>query len=361
MSDPRHNPLNRQESKSSLEQTLRMLNPPQQAPITIYPGPSSSNANLSKADLEIAQRLESLRKRHNENIPTEEEMASRLAQIKGLPSDHYNRQQTAAYQRPDTRTNIERSDDLLAQVMSEVAIDASVPKSEDEIEARLARLRGDEHSRGGASAVGHLEGAVALPPPTAANSIPRSYAAPSQSRMDNSIGDDLDDMTLDEVEAVMAAASQEATNSAQHSLGQLEADRELAAAVAVAAASNRDKKKKHHRKHRKSGDKHDTDSDDSIDLNIEGGKSLDAVKEQEEVQRIIDMYTKRAQKKKERKKKQKEAAAAAAVAAGGAGGGAVGGAVGGVVDSDSDLEMSSLSDLSSESEKFSDSSDPISN
>lgn len=361
MSDPRHNPLNRQESKSSLEQTLRMLNPPQQAPITIYPGPSSSNANLSKADLEIAQRLESLRKRHNENIPTEEEMASRLAQMKGLPSDHYNRQQTAAYQRPDTRTNIERSDDLLTQVMAEVALDASVPKPEDEIEARLARLRGDEHTRGGVSAAGPLEGAVALPPPTAANSIPRSYAAPSQSRMDNSIGDDLDDLTLDEVEAVMAAASREATNSAQHSLGQLEADRELAAAVAV-AASNRDKKKKH-RKHRKSGDKHDTDSDDSIDLNIEGGKSLDAVKEQEEVQRIIDMYTKRAQKKKERKKKQKEAAAAAVAAggAGAAGGGAVGGAVGGVVDSDSDLEMSSLSDLSSDSEKFSDSSDPISN
>lgn len=358
MSDPRRNPLNRQESKSSLEQTLQMLNPPQQAPITIYPGPSSSNANLSKADLEIAQRLESLRKRHNENIPTEEEMASRLAQIKGLPADHYNRQQTAAYQRPDTRTNVERSDDLLTQVMAEVALDASVPKPEDEIEARLARLRGEEHARGGASAVGgSLEGAVSLPPPTASNSIPRSYAAPSQSRMDNSIGDDLDDLTLDEVEAVMAAASREATNSAQHALGSLEADQELAAAVAV-AASNRDKKKKH-RKHRKSGDKHDTDSDDSIDLNIEGGKSLDAVKEQEEVQRIIDMYTKRAQKKKERKKKQKEAAAAAA--AGGAAGGAVGGAVGGVVDSDSDLEMSSLSDLSSDSEKFSDSSDPISN
>jgi len=346
MSDPLRNPLDRQQSSSSLEQTLRMLNPPQEAPITIYPGPSSSNANLSKADLEIAQRLESLRKRHNENIPTEEEMASRLAQIKGLPSDHYNQPQ-AAYQRPDIRTNVERTDDLLTQVMSEVAIDASVPKPEDELEARLARLRGDEHHRGGSSTA-QLEGAVGLPPPTAANCIPRSYAAPSQSRMDNSIGDDLDDLTLDEVEAVMAAASHEATASAQQSLGQLNADRELSAAVAI-AASNRDKKKKH-RKH-KSGDKHDTDSDDSIDLKIEGGKSLDAVKEQEEVQRIIDMYTKRAQKKKERKKKQKEAAAAAAAADG---------AVGGVVESDSDLEMSSLSDLSSESEKFSDSSDPIS-
>lgn len=348
MSDPLRNPLDRQQSSSSLEQTLRMLNPPQEAPITIYPGPSSSNANLSKADLEIAQRLESLRKRSNENIPTEEEMASRLAQIKGLPADHYNRPQ-AAYQRPDTRTNVERSDDLLTQVMSEVAIDAAVPKPEDELEARLARLRGDEHHRGGSSAA-PLGGAVARPPPTAANCIPRSYAAPSQSRMDNSIGDDLDDLTLDEVEAVMAAASQEATASAQQSMGHLEADRELAAAVAI-AASNRDKKKKHRKHHKSGGDKHDTDSDDSIDLKIEGGKSLDAVKEQEEVQRIIDMYTKRAQKKKERKKKQKEAAAAAAAADG---------AVGGVVESDSDLEMSSLSDLSSESEKFSDSSDHIS-
>ncbi|CAL4082342.1 unnamed protein product, partial [Meganyctiphanes norvegica] len=205
MSDPIRNPLDRQPSSSSLEQSLRMLNPPQEAPITIYPGPSSSNANLSKADLEIAQRLETLRKRHNENIPTEEEMASRLAQIKGLPSDHYIRTQPA-YQRPDTRSNIEKSDDLLTQVMAEVAIDAAAPKPEDELEARLARLRGDEHHRGGASAV-PLEGAIALPPPTIANSIPRSYAAPSQSRMDNSIGDDLDDLTLDELHEIFGGVS----------------------------------------------------------------------------------------------------------------------------------------------------------
>lgn len=71
-----------------------------------------------QADLEIAQRLENLRRSDTENLPTEEEMASRLAQLKGLPSDHYSRTSaaSAAYQRPDQRTDVEKTQDLLSQV-----------------------------------------------------------------------------------------------------------------------------------------------------------------------------------------------------------------------------------------------------
>ncbi|KAG7176438.1 Abscission/NoCut checkpoint regulator-like [Homarus americanus] len=305
MSDQDRNPLKKQLSKSSLEKSLQMISPPQQAPVTIYPGPSAGMANLSKADLEIAQRLQNLRKSQSDNVPTEEEMASRLAHLKGLPADHYAKTSTVAYQPPDARTQGQRTDDLLSQVMEEVSLDSRVPNQDDELEARLARLRGEE------SRPSQPQGAMALPS--------AAYLANSQ------------------------AAEKEAQASAEKSVGELQADPELAGAVAQAT---RKKEKKGRQKKSKgtsggsSDEERHSKSFDS-DLEIEGGKAIDAVTEQEEVQRIIDMYTKRAQLKKEKKKKKKEAAAAA-----------MGGAVGGD-DSDSDIEVSSVSDLSSDSEKFS--------
>lgn len=70
-----------------------------------------------QADLEIAQRLEHLRQSQNEELPTEEEMASRLANLKGLPTNHYTSSSMAgAYSCPDTRTQGQQADDLLTQV-----------------------------------------------------------------------------------------------------------------------------------------------------------------------------------------------------------------------------------------------------
>lgn len=51
MGDTDRNPLRKQLSKSSLEQSIQMIATPQQAPITIYPGPSAGIANLSKVRL----------------------------------------------------------------------------------------------------------------------------------------------------------------------------------------------------------------------------------------------------------------------------------------------------------------------
>lgn len=73
--------------------------------------------NILQADLEIAQRLESLRKSQTDRLPTEEEMASRLAHLKGLPADHYTKASAVAtYQHPDIRTQSQKTDDLLSQV-----------------------------------------------------------------------------------------------------------------------------------------------------------------------------------------------------------------------------------------------------
>lgn len=72
-------------------------------------------SSLSQADLEIAQRLESLRKSQAEELPTEEEMASRLASLKGLPPDHYIKP-AIQHQRPDIRTDGQKAYDLVTQV-----------------------------------------------------------------------------------------------------------------------------------------------------------------------------------------------------------------------------------------------------
>lgn len=333
MSDQDQNSLKKQLSKTSLEQSLQMISPPQQAPITIYPGPSAGLANLSKADLEIAQRLENLRRSQADTLPTEEEMASRLAHLKGLPADHYTKTSAiAAYQHPDTRTQSQKTDDLLSQVMEEVSLDARVPNQNDELETRLARLRGEE------CRPSQPQGAMALP------SAP--YLAHPQAKAEATLGEDLDDMSMDEVEALMQATEKEAQVAAEKSIKELQADPELAGAVAQ--ATRRKEKKGRQKKSKGTGGGKGGSSDEEwhskssdSDIEIEGGKAIDAVTEQEEVQRIIDMYTKRAQLKKEKKRKKKEAAAAA-----------MGGAVGGD-DSDSDIEVSSDSHLSSDSEKYS--------
>lgn len=333
MTDPDRNPLKKQLSKTSLEKSLQMISPPQQAPITIYPGPRAGMATMSKADLEIAQRLENLRKSHIDELPTEEEMASRLAHLKGLPPDHYNKP-SIVHQPPDTRTDGQKADDLISQAMGEVALDEKMAKADDELETRLARLRGEE---------AQARGAIARPP--------AAFPSSPNARADDTLGEDLDDMSMDEVEALMKAAEKEASSGAAMALGELQADPELAGAVAQATRrkeKGRQKSKSSKGKKGESSDeeRHSKSYDSDIDLEIDGGKAIDAVTEQEEVQRIIDMYTKRAQLKKEKKRKKKEAAAAAA-----AQGGAVA-AVGGD-DSDSDIEVSSESDLTSESEKFS--------
>ncbi|KAK8742651.1 hypothetical protein OTU49_001601, partial [Cherax quadricarinatus] len=218
------------------------------------------------------------------------------------------------------------------QVMEEVSLEASVPKPEDELETRLARLRGEE------SHVGQAQGAMALP-----SAVLLTHP---QARAEATLGEDLDDMSMDEVEALMQAAEKEARASAEKSVGELKADPELAGAVAL-ATRKKEKKERHKKSKGASGGKGGSSDEErhsksfDSDLEIEGGKAIDPVTEQEEVQRIIDMYTRRAQLKKEKKRKKKEAAAAA-----------MGGAVGGD-DSDSDIEVSSASDLTSDSEKFS--------
>lgn len=93
--------------------------------------------------------MQNLKSEDNKNLPTDEDISTRLADLKGTPQKNYNYSDLLVSK--DHRTEKEKIDDLLKQFVDETAIDsnASRPSSNpiDEIEKRLAALRGTEYKR----------------------------------------------------------------------------------------------------------------------------------------------------------------------------------------------------------------------
>jgi len=141
----------------ALEKRLSALvNPPPPNPITVYMGENQNSRigklkrGLSKEDTVIAERLEKLKKdrKASMDIPSEVEMAERLAKLKGVAAAT---PRSAADERAlkgvktDLRPDVVRTDDLVKAVTAEVEIDANRQRPEDEVAERLARLRGQEY------------------------------------------------------------------------------------------------------------------------------------------------------------------------------------------------------------------------
>ena len=81
------------------------------------------------------------RKSSMEAPPTDNEMAARLAKLKGVQQQVHK--ETSVHAGPP-KSQEEQTMDLLSQVGGEVKLDATMPKPEDEIAERLARLRGQD-------------------------------------------------------------------------------------------------------------------------------------------------------------------------------------------------------------------------
>ena len=99
---------------------------------------------LSSEDEKLAARLKCLQEERSSGTPSSDQVRERLERLKdAAPSQHRGR---AVYEKPDSRTNTERSSDLLGAIKAEVELEARTAPAlspEEDIERRLARLRGE--------------------------------------------------------------------------------------------------------------------------------------------------------------------------------------------------------------------------
>ncbi|XP_049785119.1 abscission/NoCut checkpoint regulator isoform X2 [Schistocerca cancellata] len=129
--------------------SLESLENPAKPPIIVYVQDQrlkNLKHGMTSVDREILNRLEKLREeRKQQPAPNEEEIARRLATLKGQDPDYMQAiSRKQVYMIPDTRTDIEKTHDLVKQFMEEDELAAKLEKPEDEITRRLAILRGKQ-------------------------------------------------------------------------------------------------------------------------------------------------------------------------------------------------------------------------
>ncbi|CAG2056730.1 unnamed protein product [Timema podura] len=141
-------PKRHYEPPAALIRRLESLENPAGPPITVYtPNPRmvELKSGLEEPDRQIAERLEKLRAdRKKGPAPTEEEVVSRLARLRGQSYIPANTKPT--YTAPDTRTDQEKADSLLNQFAEEKQLLDKLPSPEQEIAERLNKLRRESTS-----------------------------------------------------------------------------------------------------------------------------------------------------------------------------------------------------------------------
>ena len=115
-------------------------------PITVYKEGEITKlkSGLSKEDQEIADRLQHLKSPPKESeLETEEEIRARLAKLKGIeivqPGTSANK--TAIYTKPSEADFVQQQK-LLKQMSEELELEKDMPNPDDELATRLAKLKG---------------------------------------------------------------------------------------------------------------------------------------------------------------------------------------------------------------------------
>ena len=171
---------------------------------------TARRGTLGPEDQKKRDRLSAL---HNERkematLPvSEEEVRDRLEKLKGVRSRPENTK--AHYQPPDTRTSGQRADHLFTALAAEVELDARVPvlTPDQEIAARLARLRGE-------------------PVPVGGNVEKYKEINPA-GFLQAGAGSDIENMNMDEVAKLMETVDKDVQLEARAALSELEKDRAI--------------------------------------------------------------------------------------------------------------------------------------
>merc|ERR1719369_572192 len=163
---------------------------------------------LGSEDKKIADRLSALHKERQEmtNLPSEEEVRDRLDKLKGTRSRQGN---TAHYKPPDTRTSIQKADELFTALSAEVELEAKVPilTPDEDIAARLAKLRGEA-----------APGRELREKPLAID--PAAFLA-------TEAVSDIDNMSMDEVAKLMETVDKDVQLEARAALSELQKDKAI--------------------------------------------------------------------------------------------------------------------------------------
>ena len=140
-------------SRAKNPQSQQVLDPPkalqnrmEKQPLPRILSQPKPPTSLSTEDQKIAARLRSLQEERSCSAPSSDQVRERLDKLKDLPAGSSRDNSPAVFQKPDTRTNTERTSDIFRATQAEVDLEARLPPvltAEQDIERRLAKLRGE--------------------------------------------------------------------------------------------------------------------------------------------------------------------------------------------------------------------------
>lgn len=192
--------------------------------ISAAKGPTKAQyKGLTAAERDIAERLNKLKEKPKQAAPvaSEEEMKERLAKLKGQNPAVMTAPTKLSFLAPERRTQQAQIDDILDEIAAEVELDSRLPDPVKQVEGRLSNLRGqgqDDNSQPSTSDDQQNNLNSSLTDNT--QPFVQNIASPSGKSGQ-------DDISVEEMQRLIAEASQEVEADAKRALDGLQKDKEI--------------------------------------------------------------------------------------------------------------------------------------
>ncbi|XP_064621318.1 abscission/NoCut checkpoint regulator-like [Lineus longissimus] len=236
--------------------------------------------NMTKEDIALAKRLERLKDddkqkvsspdktgdKGSKEVPSRQELEEKLARLKGQDPTKVTKNQGAQFYRaPDRRTQQEEMRDLMDEMFDEVQLDSRHPKPEDEIAARLARLKDQEPPKTDSDVPNNLNKSSTHLDEQYVMNIPADNEGNPRKNQD-----DADKKMLLEMNQLIAQTAQELEIDAKKALDDLAKDKDLMERLKTLKEEGKERGK----------------SNSDLDLN-ETGEDSDEEDEEHTIKRLI--------------------------------------------------------------------------